>query len=87
MMHFMLPIIIGHFRHHHLVPTHHPAGGIRRQRRAKEQLFRLGLVREDERVQASAKCWMPPRSPTSPRWSTSVLTLLYYITAARDSRS
>ena len=36
-----------------LVPTRDAAGGIRRQPRAKAQLFRLGLVREDERAGVS----------------------------------
>ena len=54
-------------------------------RRAKEQLFRLGLVREDERA-GVARFWTLRRSLMSPRWSACILTLLYYLTLARDSR-
>jgi hypothetical protein len=54
--------------------------------RAKEQLFRLGLVREDERngiskvLDAAALTYVAALV-------TSVLELIYFISAARDNRN
>ena len=54
--------------------------------RAKEQLFRLGLVRESERA-GVAKVLDAAALTYVAALVSSLLTLLYYITAARDSRS
>ena len=54
--------------------------------RAKEQLFRLGLVRETEREGVSKVLHAAALTYVAALVST-VLTLLYYVTAARDSRS
>jgi Zn-dependent membrane protease YugP len=54
--------------------------------RAKEQLFRLGLVRESERA-GVAKVLSAAALTYVAALVSSVLTLLYYISAARDNRS
>jgi Zn-dependent membrane protease YugP len=54
-------------------------------RRAKEQLFRLGLVREDERAGVSKVLNAAALTYVAALVS-SILTLLYYLTLARDSR-
>jgi uncharacterized protein len=54
-------------------------------RRAKEQLFRLGLVREDERA-GVAKVLDAAALTYVAALVSSILTLLYYLTLARDSR-
>jgi Zn-dependent membrane protease YugP len=54
--------------------------------RAKEQLFRLGLVREDERAGVSQVLDAAALTYVAALVS-SVLQLLYYISAARDNRS
>jgi Zn-dependent membrane protease YugP len=54
--------------------------------RAKERLFRLGLVREDERDGVSKMLHAAALTYVAALVS-SLLTLLYYISAARDSRS
>jgi hypothetical protein len=54
--------------------------------RAKEQLLRLGLVRESERTGIS-KVLDAAALTYVAALVTSLLTLLYYINAARDSRS
>ena len=54
--------------------------------RAKEQLFRLGLVREDERVGVS-KVLDAAALTYVAALVTSVLQMLYFISAARDNRS
>ena len=54
--------------------------------RAKEQLFRLGLVREDERA-GVAKVLDAAALTYVAAMISSMLTLLYYIAAARNSRS
>ena len=54
--------------------------------RAKAQLFRLGLVREDERA-GVAKVLDAAALTYVAALVSSVLTLLYYITAARGSRN
>lgn len=54
-------------------------------RRAKEQLFRLGLVREDERAGVSKVLDAAALTYVAALVS-SILTLLYYLTLARDSR-
>lgn len=54
--------------------------------RAKEQLFRLGLVREDEREGISKVLHAAALTYVAALVS-SVLQLLYYISAARDNRS
>ncbi len=54
-------------------------------RRAKEQLFRLGLVREDERAGISKVLDAAALTYVAALVS-SILNLLYYITLARDSR-
>jgi Zn-dependent membrane protease YugP len=51
--------------------------------RAKEQLFRLGLVREDERA-GVAKVLDAAALTYVAALVSSMLTLLYYITAARN---
>ena len=86
MMKIMLPIIIVVFGVITLfqlitLPVEYDAS-----HRAKEQLFRLGLVRESERagvtkvLDAAALTYVAALV-------TSLLTLLYYITAARDNRN
>jgi uncharacterized protein len=54
-------------------------------RRAKEQLFRLGLVHEHERAGVSKVLGAAALTYVAALVS-SILTLLYYITLARDSR-
>ena len=54
-------------------------------RRAKEQLFRLGLVHEQERAGVSKVLDAAALTYVAALVS-SMLTLLYYITLARDSR-
>jgi Zn-dependent membrane protease YugP len=54
--------------------------------RAKEQLFRLGLVRESER-EGVAKVLNAAALTYVAALVSSMLTLLYYISAARDNRS
>jgi hypothetical protein len=54
-------------------------------RRAKEQLFRLGLVHEQERASVSKVLDAAALTYVAALVS-SMLTLLYYITLARDSR-
>jgi Zn-dependent membrane protease YugP len=54
-------------------------------RRAKEQLFRLGLVHEHERAGVS-KVLDAAALTYVAALVTSILTLLYYLTLARDSR-
>ena len=54
--------------------------------RAKEQLFRLGLVREDERAGVSKVLDAAALTYVAALVS-SVLQLLYYISAARGNRS
>jgi Zn-dependent membrane protease YugP len=54
--------------------------------RAKEQLFRLGLVREDERVGVSKVLHAAALTYVAALVS-SVMELLYYIAAARNDRS
>jgi len=54
-------------------------------RRAKEQLFRLGLVHEHERAAVSKVLDAAALTYVAALVS-SILTLLYYITLARDSR-
>ena len=54
-------------------------------RRAKEQLFRLGLVREDERAGVSTVLGAAALTYVAALVS-SVLQLLYLLTLARDSR-
>jgi uncharacterized protein len=86
MMKTMLPIIIVLFGVITLfqlitLPVEYDAS-----HRAKEQLFRLGLVRESERagvtkvLDAAALTYVAALV-------TSLLTLLYYLTAARGSRN
>jgi len=54
--------------------------------RAKEQLFRLGLVREDERAGVSQVLHAAALTYVA-ALVTSVMELLYYISAARNDRS
>jgi uncharacterized protein len=54
-------------------------------RRAKEQLFRLGLVHEHERAGVSRVLDAAALTYVA-ALVTSILTLLYYVTLARDSR-
>lgn len=54
--------------------------------RAKDQLFRLGLVREDERVGVSRVLDAAALTYVA-ALVTSVLELLYFISAARDNRN
>jgi uncharacterized protein len=86
MMKIMLPIVIAVFAvitFFQLVtlPVEYDASA-----RAKDQLFRLGLVREDERAGASKMLHAAALTYVA-ALVTSLLTLLYYISAARDSRS
>jgi hypothetical protein len=83
MMKIMLPIIIVVFGVITLfqlitLPVEYDASS-----RAKEQLFRLGLVREDERA-GVAKVLDAAALTYVAALISSVLTLLYYITAARN---
>jgi hypothetical protein len=86
MMKIMLPIIIVVFGVITLfqlitLPVEYDAS-----HRAKEQLFRLGLVRESERA-GVAKVLDAAALTYVAALVTSLLTLLYYITAARGSRN
>ena len=86
MMKVMLPIIIVVFAIITLfqlitLPVEYDASN-----RAKEQLFHLGLVREDERA-GIAKVLDAAALTYVAALISSVLTLLYYITAARDNRN
>lgn len=86
MMKVMLPIIIVIFAIITLfqlvtLPVEYDASA-----RAKEQLFRLGLVRETERAGVSKVLNAAALTYVAALVS-SAMTLLYYITAARDNRS
>ena len=86
MMKIMLPIIIVVFGVITLfqlitLPVEYDAS-----HRAKEQLFRLGLVRESERA-GVAKVLDAAALTYVAALVTSLLTLLYYLTAARGSRN
>jgi Zn-dependent membrane protease YugP len=86
MMKIMLPIIIvvfGVITFFQLVtlPVEYDASA-----RAKQQLFRLGLVREDERKGISKVLDAAALTYVAALVS-SLLTLLYYIAGARNSRS
>jgi Zn-dependent membrane protease YugP len=86
MMHTVLPVIIVIFSiitFFQLItlPVEYDASA-----RAKEQLFRLGLVRESER-EGVAKVLNAAALTYVAALVTSVLTLLYYLTLARDNRS
>jgi Zn-dependent membrane protease YugP len=86
LMKFMLPVIIVVFAIITLfqlitLPVEYDASA-----RAKVQLFRLGLVREDERAGVSKVLDAAALTYVAALVS-SLLTLLYYITAARDSRN
>ncbi len=86
LMKFALPVIIVVFAIITLfqlvtLPVEYDASA-----RAKEQLFRLGLVREDERAGVSQVLDAAALTYVAALVS-SILTLLYYITAARDSRN
>ena len=86
MMKTMLPIIVVLFGVITLfqlitLPVEYDASA-----RAKEQLFRLGLVRECERA-GVAKVLNAAALTYVAALVSSLLTLLYYITAARDSRN
>jgi Zn-dependent membrane protease YugP len=86
MMKIMLPIIIVVFGVITLfqlitLPVEYDASN-----RAKEQLFRLGLVRESERA-GVAKVLDAAALTYVAALVTSLLTLLYYLTAARGSRN
>ena len=81
----VLPIIIATFAvitlfHLVTLPVEYDAS-----RRAKEQLFRLGLVHEDERAGVSKVLDAAALTYVAALGS-SMLTLLYYITLARNSR-
>lgn len=81
----VLPIIIATFAvitlfHLVTLPVEYDAS-----RRAKEQLFRLGLVHEDERAGVSKVLDAAALTYVAALVS-SMLTLLYYITLARNSR-
>jgi hypothetical protein len=85
MMQVVLPIIIVIFSIITLfqlvtLPVEYDAS-----RRAKAQLFRLGLVREDERAGVSKVLDAAALTYVAALVS-SILNLLYYITLARDSR-
>lgn len=86
LMKIMLPIVIGLFAIITLfqlitLPVEYDASA-----RAKEQLFRLGLVRESER-EGVAKVLNAAALTYVAALVSSLLTLLYYIAAARNSRS
>jgi len=85
-MHYALPIIIALFSVITLfqlitLPVEYDASA-----RAKDQLFRLGLVREDERA-GVAKVLDAAALTYVAALVTSMLTLLYYISAARNNRN
>ncbi len=85
LMKFVLPIIIAVFTVMTLfqlvtLPVEYDASN-----RAKEQLFRLGLVHEHERA-GVAKVLDAAALTYVAALVSSMLTLLYYITLARDSR-
>jgi Zn-dependent membrane protease YugP len=85
LMKVVLPIIIAIFAVMTLfqlvtLPVEYDAS-----RRAKEQLFRLGLVHEHERTGVSKVLDAAALTYVAALVS-SMLTLLYYITLARDSR-
>ena len=85
LMQIALPIIIVIFTvitlfHLVTLPVEYDAS-----RRAKEQLFRLGLVHEQERAGVSRVLDAAALTYVAALVS-SMLTLLYYITLARDSR-
>jgi Zn-dependent membrane protease YugP len=86
MLKIVLPVIIGVFAVMTLfqlvtLPVEYDAS-----RRAKEQLFRLGLVREDERAGVSKVLDAAALTYVAALVS-SMLNLLYYITLARNSRN
>jgi uncharacterized protein len=86
MLPVMLPIIIGTFAVMTLfqlvtLPVEYDAS-----RRAKEQLFRLGLVHEHERAGVSKVLDAAALTYVAALVS-SILNLLYYITLARNSRN
>ena len=86
MLNVMLPIIIGTFAVITLfqlvtLPVEYDAS-----RRAKEQLFRLGLVHEHERAGVSQVLNAAALTYVAALVS-SILNLLYYITLARNSRN
>ncbi len=86
MLNVMLPIIIGTFAVMTLfqlvtLPVEYDAS-----RRAKEQLFRLGLVHEHERSGVSKVLDAAALTYVAALVS-SILNLLYYITLARNSRN
>jgi hypothetical protein len=86
LMKIMLPIVIAIFTIITLfqlvtLPVEYDASA-----RAKEQLFRLGLVRETER-EGVAKVLDAAALTYVAALVSSLLTLLYYISAARDNRS
>lgn len=85
-LHFVLPIIILIFSVLTLfqlvtLPVEYDAS-----RRAKEQLFQLGLVREDERAGVSQVLHAAALTYVA-ALVTSIGELLYYIAAARDNRN
>ena len=86
MLKIVLPIIIAIFAIITLfqlvtLPVEYDAS-----RRAKEQLFRLGLVHEHERAGVS-KVLDAAALTYVAALVQSILTLLYYISLARDSRN
>ena len=86
MLNVMLPIIIGTFAVITLfqlvtLPVEYDAS-----RRAKEQLFRLGLVHEHERAGVSQVLNAAALTYVAALVS-SILNLLYYVTLARNSRN
>ena len=86
MLNIMLPIIIGVFAVMTLfqlvtLPVEYDAS-----RRAKEQLFRLGLVHEHERAGVSKVLNAAALTYVAALVS-SILNLLYYVTLARNSRN
>jgi hypothetical protein len=86
MLNIMLPIIIAVFAVMTLfqlvtLPVEYDAS-----RRAKEQLFRLGLVHEHERAGVS-KVLNAAALTYAAALVSSILNLLYYITLARNSRN
>jgi Zn-dependent membrane protease YugP len=86
MLKIVLPVIIGVFAVMTLfqlvtLPVEYDAS-----RRAKEQLIRLGLVREDERAGVSKVLDAAALTYVAALVS-SMLNLLYYITLARNSRN
>ncbi len=86
LMKVVLPIIIGIFAVLTLfqfvtLPVEYDASS-----RAKQQLFRLGLVREDERAGVSQVLHAAALTYVA-ALVTSLSQLLYYISAARDNRN